>query len=318
MSLLGVSSHTSHTSHSMPVSLSPRKSSSRRSGLSDSIGSLITPRKGDSMSTLGVSSHTSRSMPASLSPRKSSRSSGQSDSTPRRLLSGDSSPVKSIKSPRKSLHKDPLGELESTRALQLHGTPRRSTGKGSTGRISAKPEQSSFSSQHLTRLHERSGRGARPRAQSQTPTRTLIHKLDMFSSCDDLVLAPTVYSSTEKEDAAPRHPSRGGSTDGSGGRRILQEKQPISGNRARSVAPGDEWESRSSSRGCSTIATSGSGSSRRRSRSVAPETGSSRVRSKSVTPDATKSSGRSQLDLFTRSENRFAGRPSLSSIVYVD
>jgi hypothetical protein len=331
MSSLGVSNHTSR---SMPVSLSPRKST-RTSGQGYGLAAALhttSSRKGDSMSTLGVSSHTNRSMPVSLSPRKSSRSSGQSDSirsliTPRRLITGGSSPVKSIKSPRN----DPLGESESIRAVQLHGTPRRSTGKGSTGCISAKPEHSPFSSQHLARLHGRSGvpdspnplssrssRGARPRAQSQTPRTTLSHSLDMFSSCDDLKLAPSVYSSTEKEDSAPRQPSRGGSTDGSGGRRISQEKQPISGNRARSVAPGAERASRSSSRGCSTIATSGISSSRRRSRSVAPDTGSSRVRSNSVTPDGKNGPGRSHLDLFTRSENRFAGRPSLSSIVYVD
>jgi hypothetical protein len=334
VSSLGVSSHTNR---SMPVSLSPRKST-RTSGQSDHLRSLRTPRKGDSMSLSGVSSHTSRSMPVSLSPRKSRRTSGQDDparspTTPRRLRTGASSPVKSIKSPRRSLHKDPRGVSESIRAVQPHGTPRRSTGKDSTGRITAQPEQSPFSSQHLARLHGRSGvpdspktvssrssQGVRPRAQSQNPRMTLLHKLDMFSCCDDLLLAPTVYSSTEKEDAAPRQPCRGGSTDGSEERRSSQERQPISRNRAHSVAPDTERASRSSSRGTSAIATSGTSLSRSRSKSVAPEweTGSSRVRSNSVTPDAKKSSGRSHLDLFTRSENRFMSRPSLSSIVYVD
>jgi hypothetical protein len=330
MSSLDVSSRTSR---SMPVPLSPRKST-RTSGQSDKLHSLITPRKGDSMSLLNVSSHTSRSMPASLSPRKSSRTSGQDDpmrssTTPRRLRSGASSSVKSIKSPRKSLHKDPRGVSESSRAVQLHGTPRRSTEKVSTGRISAGPKQSPTPLHHLARLHgcsglpdsattvsSRSSPGVRPRAQSQTPRRALLHQLDIFSNCDDLVLAPTAYFSTEKEDAAPRQPSRGGSTDGSGGRRSSQERQPISRNRAHSVAPVAERKSLTSSRGCSDISTSGTSLSRRRSRSVAPETGSSRVRSNSVTLDAKKSSGRS--DIFTRSENRFISRPSLSSIVYVD
>jgi hypothetical protein len=192
--------------------------------------------------------------------------------------------VKYIKSSRRSLHQDPRGVSESIRAVQLHGTPRRSTEKDSTGRITAKPEQSPFSSQHLARLHGRSGvpdsptpfssrssRGDRPRAQSETPRRALLHKLDMFANYDNFLIAPTVYSSTEKEDAAPRQPSRGGSTDGSEGRRSTQERQPISRNRARSVTPG-AGESRASS-GSSAIATS---VLVHQSRSdVAPETGSS-------------------------------------------
>jgi hypothetical protein len=64
------------------------------------------------------------------------------------MRTGTSSPVKSIKSSRRSLHQDP-GRVGIHSPVQLHGTPRRSTEKDSTGRITAKPEQSPFSSQHL-------------------------------------------------------------------------------------------------------------------------------------------------------------------------
>jgi hypothetical protein len=305
---------------------SPRK----RSGLSATLHTTSS-RKGDSMSLLDVSSH---SMPASFSPRKSSRTPGQSDPirsliSPRKLRSGASSPVKTLQSPRKSLQKDPLGVSESIRAAQLHGTPRRSTRKGSTGRISAKPEQSPSSVHHFARFHDRSGvpdtpktalsrssRGGRSRAQSQTPQTTLSHHLEMFSEGGDL--APTVYYSTEKEDSAPRQPSCGESTAGFRGRRSSRKRQPISRNRVHSVAPDVERESRSSSRGCFANATTSTSLSRRRSKSVAPETGSSRVRSNSVTRDAKQSSGLSHLDLVSRFENRTSRRPSLGSMMYLD
>jgi hypothetical protein len=301
---MSLSGTTTHTSRSMSVSLSPRKSS-RASGQSDSMRSLITPRKKGSMSLSGGSSHTSRSMPVSLSPRKSSKTSGQGDPTrslilslsggpsrsmsasisprkssrtsgqenpirspitprrtvrgrasspvksprkflqmdplgvsessrlpitPRRSRSRASSPKKSIKSPWEFLQKDPLGVSEPTpapitptrlrsgayspvksprlprkflhesiRAVQLHGTPRRSAGNGSTGRMSAKPEESPLSDLHLARLNDRLGvpdspmmslsrssQGARLRSQSQTP-RTRFSNHEMFSNREMLV-----------------------------------------------------------------------------------------------------------------------------------
>jgi hypothetical protein len=287
------------------------------------------------------SSHTSRPMPVPRSPRKSSRTLGQSDPTcspiaPRKSRSGASSPTKYPKSPRKSLPKDPLGVLdvsESNNAVQLHGTPRRSTGKGPTGRIRAKSER------NLIRVHDRSdvpdcpktvssrsSRGGRSRAESPRRT-TLSRDHEMFSNGEDLGLVPTVYSSSEKEDLAPRQPSRGEFAARSRGRRSSQERKPISRNRTHSVVPDAERKSRSSTRGCSAIATSGS---RRRSSSVAPETGSSRVRSTSVAPetgsssvhirsnggtrDAEKSSVRSHLHLLSRSQHRARRRPSSGSL----
>jgi hypothetical protein len=319
---LGVSSHHSK---------SPRK----RIGLAATLHTSSS-RKEDGMSLSGTTTHTSRSMPASRSPRKSSRTSGQSDpirshNTPRQLRSKASSLEKSPKSPRKALEiyllgvsslkspnsprksfqKDSMGAAESIRSVQLYGTPRRPTEKGSTGRTSAKPDKSPSSLHHLERMNgrssvpdspktvtRRSSQEGKPRTQSQTGSRTTL-------SLKELV--PPVYSSAEKEDLAPKQPSRG--------RRNSQERQPTSRNRGHSMAPDAEKESRSSSRRSSSIATSGTtSSSRRRSNSVAPETGSPRVRSNSVTRDAKKSSGRSHLDLVSRSQHRASRRPSLGSI----
>lgn len=257
--------HPSKQRDSLSVSSYHSKSPRKRSGLPASLHTSSSRKEG-SMSLSGTTSHTSRSMPASRSPRKPSRTSGQSDpirspTTPRNLRSRASSPMKSPKSsrkslskdllglsppkspklPRKSFQKDPLGVSESIRAVQLYGTPRRSTGKASLGRISAKPDESLSSVHHLERLHDgsgvpnspktlstRSSRGTRPRDQSQTPRTTLSRHHKMFSNAEELILAPTVYSSAEKEDSAPKQPSRGGS----GGRRRSQERQPLSRSRA--------------------------------------------------------------------------------------
>jgi hypothetical protein len=105
---------------------------------------------------------------------------------PTRLRSGAYSPVKSPRLPRK----DPRGVSESIRAVQLHGTPRRSTEKGSAGHTSAKPEQIPSSIHRIARLNVRSGvpdsRGGRPRAQSQAPTMTLSNH-EMFSNRETLI-----------------------------------------------------------------------------------------------------------------------------------
>jgi hypothetical protein len=182
------------------------------------------PRKSLQMDPLGVSEST----PARIAPTRLRRPSGghspvKSPTMPRKFLhedplgvsestpapiaptrlrrpSGAYSPVKSPTLPLKFLHEDPLGVSESIRALQLHGTTRRSTGKGYTGRISAIPEQILFSNHHLEALHDRSGfsdpssktfsptsfQGARPRAQRQTFRRTLSNH-EMFSNRDMLV-----------------------------------------------------------------------------------------------------------------------------------
>jgi hypothetical protein len=329
--------HPSKQRDLLGVSSCHSKSPRKRIGLAATLHKSSSRKEG-AMSLSGTTTHTSRSMPASRSPRKSSRTSGQSDpirshNTPRKLRSKASSPVRSPKSPRKALQidllgvsplksprsprksfqKDSLGLSESIRAVQLYGTPRRTTEKGSTSRTSAKPDQSPSSVHHLAMLNgrssvpdfpktvsRRSSQEGRPRPQSQTGGKTTL-------SLKELIVAPPVYSSAEKEDLAPKQPSRG--------RRNSQERQPTSRNRAHSVAPDAEKESRSSSRRSSAIATSGATSlSRRRSNSVAPEAGSSRVRLNSVTRDAKKSSGRSHLDLVSRSQHRASRRPSLGSI----
>jgi hypothetical protein len=350
--------HPSKQRDPLGVSSYHSKSPRKRSGLAATLHTSSS-RKDDDMSLSGTTTDTSRSMLASRSPRKSSRASGKSDpmrspNTPRKLRSRASSPVnsprsprkalqidllgvsplKSPKSPRKSFQKDSLRAAESIRAVQLYGTPRRSTEKGSAGRTSAKPDQSPSSVHQLARLNgrssvpdspktvsRRSSQEGRPRAPSQTGSRTTVSRRSSQEgrprdpsqtgsrttlSLKELIVAPPVYSSAEKEDLAPSQPSRG--------RRHSQERQPTSRNRAQSVAPDAEKESRSSSRRSSAIATSGTTLSRRRSNSVAPEAGSSRVHSNSVTRDAKKSSGRSHLDLVSRSQHRASRRPSLGSI----
>jgi hypothetical protein len=352
--------HPSQQRDPLRVSSQHSKSPRKKSGLAATLHASSSRRE-DSKSLSGTTSHTSRSMPLSRSPRKSSRSSGQSDPlrsptlTPGKLRNRAASPLKSPKSPRKSLQIDQLGMsplkspksprkaipkdilhgAESIRTVQLYGTPRRSTGKVSVGRINSKPIDSPYSDHRVPRFHDRSGvldapetlptrssREGRSRAKSQTGSGTTL-------SLKELILAPTVYSSDEKEDLTPTKPSRRGSASASTrGRRHSQERQPITRDRSRSVAPDAKKESSSSPRRSSAFATSGTTLSRRRSssvapenrssrvrsRSVAPENGSLRVRSNSVTRDAKKSSGRSHLDLVTRSQNRSSRRPSLGSI----
>jgi hypothetical protein len=166
--------HPSKQRDSLGVSSYHSKSPKKRSGLAATLHQSSSRKGGGSKSLSGTTSHTSRSMPALRSPRKSMRTSGQSDSarspiTPRKLRSRASSPVKSPKSPRKSLQKDLLGASESIRAssplkspksffqkdplgVSESITPRRST--GSTGRINAKAEQSPSSVRHLATLKD--------------------------------------------------------------------------------------------------------------------------------------------------------------------
>jgi hypothetical protein len=318
------------------LSVSPRKPSKHRDPLSASSHSKSPRKKGHGLSaTLHSSSPSKSSRRDSVSlsgaspstPMKSPRKSRKSDQsdllsppvTPRTSRSGGSSPVKSSQTLRKSLQKDPLGLSESSHSLQSHGTPRRSERKPSSGRLGAKPEQSLSSLHHLKKLSDRSSapdsaksvssrpssRGVRSRTHSQSRRSTRGHSLSrnlkMCSSDEDSVLAPTVCSS-EKEDSAPRRPSR----------RSSQEGQPRSKDRSHSVAPDTEREPRSS-RGRSTSVAPDTGSSRRRSNSVKPDTGSSMRRSNNVAPDALRNSSHSHLDIVSRSRN-LVRQNSVSSI----
>jgi hypothetical protein len=166
-------------------------------GVSDSIGVPITPRRLRSTASSTVKTLKSPWDFPQTDPIDMSEST-PAPITPIRLRSEAYTAVKSPRLPEQFLNKDPRGVLESIRAEQLHGTPRRFTGKGSTRRIGAKLEQSLFSEHHfLARLHDRSvvpdspktsraSQGGRPRAQSQAPRPTLSNH-EMFSNRDMLV-----------------------------------------------------------------------------------------------------------------------------------